>query len=58
MRREALAANVRATGGDEGLTGTESRDTIDPFDGNDTAHALGGDFLSTIWERSVQEEFC
>ena len=39
----ALAANLRGDGLDNVLTGTESRDTIDPFDGNDTVYALGGD---------------
>jgi hypothetical protein len=32
----ALAANVRGTGGNNVLTGTESRVTIDPFDSEDT----------------------
>ena len=39
----ALAANIKGTEGDDpALTGTESRDTINPFAGNDTVYALGG----------------
>jgi hypothetical protein len=39
----ALAANINGDGLDNVLTGTESRNTINPFDGNDTVYALGGD---------------
>jgi hypothetical protein len=39
----ALAANIKGDGLDNVLTGTESRDAINPFDGNDTVYALGGD---------------
>ena len=38
----ALAANIKGDGLDNVLTGTASRDTINPFDGNDTVYALGG----------------
>ena len=38
----ALAANLRVYGLDNVLTVTESRDTINPFDGNDTVYALRG----------------
>jgi Ca2+-binding RTX toxin-like protein len=36
----ALAANIKGDGNDNVLTGTESRDTINPFGGNDTVYAL------------------
>ena len=39
----ALAANIKGDGLDNVLTGTESREAINPFDGNDTVYALGGD---------------
>ena len=38
----ALAANIKGDGSDNVLTGTELRDTINPFGGNDTVYALGG----------------
>ena len=38
----ALAANIKGDGLDNVLTGTPSRDTINPFGGNDTVDALGG----------------
>ena len=38
----ALAANIKGDGNDNVLTGTESRDTINPFGGNDTVYAKGG----------------
>ena len=38
----ALAANIKCDGNDNVLTGTESRDTINPFGGNDTVYAKGG----------------
>ena len=38
----ALAANIKGDGDDNVLTGTESRDTINPFGGNDTVYANGG----------------
>jgi Ca2+-binding RTX toxin-like protein len=37
----ALAANIRGDGNDNVLTGTSSRDTINPFGGNDRVYALG-----------------
>jgi Ca2+-binding RTX toxin-like protein len=37
-----LAANIKGYGSDNLLTGTELRDTINPFGGNDTVYALGG----------------
>jgi hypothetical protein len=38
----ALAANVKGDENDNVLTGTSSRDTINPFGGDDTVYALGG----------------
>lgn len=38
----ALAANIKGDKFDNVLTGTSSRDTINPFAGNDTVYALGG----------------
>ena len=38
----ALAANTRGDENDNVLTGTSSRDTINPFGGNDIVYALGG----------------
>jgi Ca2+-binding RTX toxin-like protein len=38
----ALAANIKGDGNDNVLTGTKSRDTINPFGGNDTVYAKGG----------------
>ncbi len=38
----ALAANIKGDENDNVLTGTKSRDTINPFAGNDTVYALGG----------------
>jgi Ca2+-binding RTX toxin-like protein len=38
----ALAANIKGDENDNELTGTKSRDTINPFAGNDTVYALGG----------------
>jgi Ca2+-binding RTX toxin-like protein len=38
----ALAANIKGDGDDNVLTGTASRDTINPFGGNDTVYAKGG----------------
>jgi Ca2+-binding RTX toxin-like protein len=38
----AYAANIAGTGGDDVLTGTEARDTLNPFGGNDVVYALGG----------------
>jgi Ca2+-binding RTX toxin-like protein len=38
----ALAAHIKGDGSDNVLTGTESRDTINPFGGNDMVYALGG----------------
>jgi hypothetical protein len=32
----ALAANIKGDGSDNMLTGTELRDTLNPFGGNDT----------------------
>ena len=37
-----LAANIKSDERDNVLTGTSSRDTINPFAGNDTVYALGG----------------
>ena len=38
----ALAATVKGDENDNVLTGTDSRDTINPFGGNDTVYAKGG----------------
>jgi Ca2+-binding RTX toxin-like protein len=38
----ALAANIKGDENDNELTGTSSRDTINPFAGTDTVYALGG----------------
>ena len=38
----ALAANLKGDEFDNVITGTQSRDTINPFSGNDTVYALGG----------------
>jgi RTX calcium-binding nonapeptide repeat (4 copies) len=38
----ALAANIKGSEGNNVLTGTPSRDTINPFAGDDVVYALGG----------------